>query len=235
MAFVAARMAEQLQLAFGPDRRREILAPGATLLRGVASACAADLLASIAELSAAAPFRHMQTAAGRSLAAAMTNCGTWGWVGDRRGYRYERCDPASGKPWPAMPSRLRQLATDWAGAAGFVGFVPDACLINRYAIGTGMALHQDRDEEDFAEPIVSVSLGLPVAFLWGGERRSDPASAVELQHGDVLVFGGPARLRFHGVRKLRRGLHAATGPVRFNLTLRRARRDGAGDGPAVAP
>lgn len=183
----------------------------------------------------AAPFRHMQTTAGRSLAAAMTNCGTWGWVGDRRGYRYERLDPDSGQPWPAMAESLQRAAGEWAATAGFAGFVPDACLINRYVVGAGMALHQDRDEEDFAEPIVSVSLGLPVAFLWGGEHRSDVSTAVELRHGDVLVFGGPARLRFHGVRKLRRGQHPATGALRFNLTLRRARRSGAEGGPATAP
>jgi alkylated DNA repair protein (DNA oxidative demethylase) len=227
-------MAQQLSLAFDSTRGNEWLAPGALLLRGAALADAAGLLGSIAAVAAAAPFRHMQTTTGRSLAAAMTNCGSWGWVGDRRGYRYERCDPESGQPWPALPASLQRLAGEWAAAAGYADFAPDACLVNRYAVGAGMALHQDRDEEDFDAPIVSVSLGLPVDFLWGGQRRGDRATAVELLHGDVLVFGGPARLRFHGVRKLRRGHHPATGSVRFNLTLRRARRGSAAGGSAVA-
>lgn len=202
--------------------RRESLADGACVLRGFARAAAPELLAAVAHIITAAPFRHMLTPGGRSMAVAMTNCGPLGWVSDRRGYRYSPFDPASGVPWPPMPEPLRRLAEDAAAEAGFAGFAPDACLINRYEPGTRLSLHQDRDEAEFDAPIVSVSLGLPAVFLFGGLVRSDRQRRIPLGHGDVVVWGGAARLRFHGVLPIAEGNHPATGGCRINLTFRRA-------------
>jgi DNA oxidative demethylase len=207
---------------FDGERRVLPLAEGAVVLGGFATSDAAGLLAAVAATAAVAPFRHMVTPGGRQMSVAMTNCGAAGWVGDRRGYRYDRIDPATGSPWPAMPTVFVDLAARAASAAGFEGFVPDACLINRYQPGARLSLHQDRDEQDFAAPIVSVSLGLPAVFLWGGEKRSDRARRVVLAHGDVLVWGGPARMTFHGVLPLADGGHPLTARTRINLTLRRA-------------
>jgi alkylated DNA repair protein (DNA oxidative demethylase) len=156
------------------------------------------------------------------MSVAMSNCGTLGWLSDRRGYRYDRIDPESGRPWPALPDSFAALARRAAAQAGFEGFVPDACLINRYAPGARLSLHQDRDEREPVHPIVSVSLGLPATFLFGGARRSDRALRVPLVHGDVVVWGGPARLHYHGVLPVPDGEHPLTGPWRINLTLRRA-------------
>jgi alkylated DNA repair protein (DNA oxidative demethylase) len=164
----------------------------------------------------------MVTPGGFRMSVAMTNCGSYGWVTDRNGYRYDAVDPESGKEWPRMPESLLQLAVDAAARAGFKGFVPDACLINRYEPGARMSLHQDRNERDFDQPIVSVSLGLPAVFLFGGSKRADKPRRVELRHGDVMVWGGPSRLRYHGVMPLRDGLHPVVGRHRINLTLRRA-------------
>jgi alkylated DNA repair protein (DNA oxidative demethylase) len=157
------------------------------------------------------------------MSVAMTNCGGIGWVTDRTGYRYDALDPESGKPWPAMPSSFRELAGQAAAQAGFDRFSPDACLINRYQPGARMSLHQDKDELDFGAPIVSVSLGLPAIFLFGGLKRSDKASRFRLQHGDIAVWGGPARLLFHGVAPLADGEHPVMGRQRINLTFRKAR------------
>ncbi|MGJ4949277.1 DNA oxidative demethylase AlkB [Bradyrhizobium sp. HKCCYLS20291] len=205
----------------GPSR--EPLAPGAVLLRGFARSHETELLAAIETITAQAPFRRMITPGGHQMSVAMTNCGAFGWVTDRSGYRYDAVDPESGKTWPAMPSLFRQLAEQAAGAAGFAGFAPDACLINRYEPGAKMSLHQDRDERDLDEPIVSVSLGLPATFLFGGLKRSDKTQRHRLVHGDVVVWGGPARLAFHGVAPLADGEHARLGRRRINLTFRRAR------------
>lgn len=201
---------------------RVVLAPGAFLLRGYAGDCAADLLAAVSEIAAAAPFRHLVTSGGKRMSVAMTNCGGLGWVSDRKGYRYEAADPLTGRPWPEMPGLFRQLAADAAAAAGFAGFAPEACLINLYEPGTRLTLHQDRDERNYDQPIVSVSLGLPATFLFGGPRRTDPRLRVALCHGDVVVWGGPARLHYHGVLPLAEGEHPATGRQRINLTFRRA-------------
>ncbi len=198
------------------------IAPGAVLLPGAALGEAPALLAAIRDVLARAPWRQMLTPGGFRMSVAMSNCGALGWVSDRRAYRYSPIDPDSGQPWPAMPAVLQALATDSAGRAGFAGFVPDACLINRYAPGARMALHQDRDEADFSQPIVSLSLGLPAVFLFGGLERSDKPERLPLAHGDVLVWGGPARLRFHGVLPVKDGLHPATGACRLNLTFRKA-------------
>ena len=208
-------------LATDPPQRQP-LADGACVLRGFARAAAPQLLLAVEAIAAAAPFRHMVTPGGLSMAVAMTNCGALGWVSDRRGYRYAARDPASGLPWPAMPEPLRRLAEDAAAAGGFPGFAPDACLINRYQPGTRLSLHQDRDEVDFAWPIVSVSLGLPAVFLFGGLTRQERPLRVPLGHGDVVVWGGAARLRFHGVLPIAEGSHPATGACRINLTFRRA-------------
>lgn len=198
------------------------IAPGAVLLRGFAAGEATDLLRAIDQVAAAAPFRHMETPGGYRMSVAMTNCGTAGWVTDRRGYRYSETDPLTGKPWPAMPPAFRDLAANAAAAAGFADFRPDACLVNRYAPGARMSLHQDKDERDFTQPIVSLSLGLPAMFLFGGLRRSDRPTRLKLLSGDVVVWGGPARKAFHGIDPVPEGRDETAGAVRFNLTLRKA-------------
>jgi len=198
------------------------MAEGAVLLRGFARPVEAELIAGIGAIVAQAPFRHMVTPGGHSMSVAMTNCGRIGWVTDLRGYRYDGNDPETAKPWPAMPPSFRRLAGEAAIAAGFATFEPDACLINCYAPGARMSLHQDKDETDFAAPIVSVSLGLPATFLFGGMQRSDKPRRFRLEHGDIVVWGGPARLAFHGVAPLADGEHALTGRQRINLTFRKA-------------
>jgi alkylated DNA repair protein (DNA oxidative demethylase) len=211
--------------ASAPDLRpsRESMAEGAVLLRGFAKPVEADLIAGLREIVEQAPFRHMLTPGGHRMSVAMTNCGSAGWVTDRSGYRYDASDPETGKPWPAMPPLFRELAEQAAGDAGFGGFSPDACLVNRYQVGARMSLHQDKDEDDFGAPIVSVSLGLPAIFLFGGLKRSDKPRRFRLQHGDIAVWGGPARLVFHGVAPLADGEHASLGRQRINLTFRTAR------------
>jgi DNA oxidative demethylase len=199
------------------------MAEGAVLLRGFAKPVEADLVAALHDVVAQAPFRHMVTPGGHRMSVAMTNCGSFGWVTDRSGYRYDANDPEAGRLWPAMPPSLRDLAERAAHHAGFGGFSPDACLINRYQPGARMSLHQDRDEHDFGAPIVSVSLGLPATFLFGGSKRSDKPRRFRLEHGDIAVWGGPARLAFHGVAPLADGDHALIGRQRINLTFRKAR------------
>jgi alkylated DNA repair protein (DNA oxidative demethylase) len=208
-----------------PDVRpsQELMAEGAVLLRGFAGPAEAALIAALRDIVAQAPFRHMLTPGGHQMSVAMTNCGEAGWVTDRTGYRYDTSDPVSGKSWPAMPPSFRELAGRAADHAGFEGFSPDACLINRYLPGARMSLHQDKDEDDFGAPIVSVSLGLPAIFLFGGLKRSDKARRFRLEHGDIAVWGGPARLAFHGVARLADGEHALMGRQRINLTFRKAR------------
>jgi alkylated DNA repair protein (DNA oxidative demethylase) len=199
----------------------ELLAPGTVLLRAFARASAPALMNAVAAVARQAPFRQMTTPGGYRMSVAMTNCGRAGWTTDATGYRYGSIDPDSGMPWPAMPTEFATLACDAAARAGFT-FAPDACLINRYEPGSRLSLHQDRDERDFSAPIVSVSLGLPAVFLLGGERRTDKTQRVGLLHGDVLVWGGPARLRYHGVLPLREGEHSLLGRCRINLTFRKA-------------
>lgn len=201
----------------------DTLAPGAVVLRGFARDVEQDLLAAVRDVSAAAPFRNLITPGGLRMSVAMTNCGDAGWVSDRTGYRYDPVDPQSGEHWPAMPEVLRALARRAAEAAGYPGFAPDACLINRYLPGTRLSLHQDRDELDLRAPIVSVSLGLPATFLWGGLRRADRPDRIQLAHGDVVVWGGPSRLVFHGITPLADGDHPLTGHERINLTFRKTR------------
>ena len=205
------------------SRTIEDLGPGALLLRGFAFDDAPALMGALNDIVARAPFRHMVTPGGFRMSVAMTNCGSFGWVTDRRGYRYESRDPLSGLPWPSMPTPFLDLATRSAACAGYAGFSPDACLINRYEPGSRLTLHQDKNEEDFGAPIVSVSMGLPATFLFGGDERSAKARRVRVFHGDVAVWGGPSRLAFHGIAPLPDGEHPVTGAHRINLTLRRAR------------
>jgi alkylated DNA repair protein (DNA oxidative demethylase) len=200
----------------------EPLEPGAVVLRRFAMARDAELLAAVLEVIEQAPLRHMVTPGGFRMSVAMTNCGELGWVTDRTGYRYDAIDPESGRPWPSMPAAFMRLAAEAASQAGFGAFVPDACLVNRYEPGTRLSLHQDRNERDFGQPIVSVSLGLPAVFLFGGPRRADKARRVPLGHGDVVVWGGPARLHYHGVLPLKEGTHPFMGACRINLTFRKA-------------
>jgi alkylated DNA repair protein (DNA oxidative demethylase) len=214
--------AEQQGLFDAADDARLELEPGAWLLRGFALDDATALLATIAQVAQGAPWRNMETAGGWRMSVAMTNCGDAGWLSDRRGYRYDAIDPLTGRPWPALPALFRALAVRAAQAAGFAAFQPDACLINRYEPGARLSLHQDRNEADFGEPIVSVSLGVPATFLWGGTERAQRPRRLRLVHGDVVVWGGPARLNYHGVDTLREDHHPLTGRLRFNLTCRRA-------------
>jgi DNA oxidative demethylase len=199
------------------------MAEGAVLLRGFLGDCEPGLIAALRDIVAAAPFRRMFTPGGHQMSVAMTNCGSAGWVTDRSGYRYSPDDPDTGKPWPVMPPLLRELADRAAMRAGFAGFAPDVCLINRYVPGAKMSLHQDKDELDFGAPIVSVSLGLPAIFMFGGLTRSDKPRRFRLEHGDVAVWGGPSRLFYHGVAPLAEGNHPVMGPQRLNLTFRKIR------------
>ena len=198
------------------------LPPGVRWLEGFALDWEEALLDALAHVINAAPLRHMLTPGGQRMSVAMTNCGALGWITDRRGYRYTPLDPRSGAPWPALPEVIRELAAVASLAAGYPRFEPDACLINSYAPGARMSLHQDRDERDFSAPIVSVSLGLPAIFLLGGLTRRDRPLRLPLVHGDVVVWGGPARLAYHGVVPVAEGQHPKLGRQRINLTLRRA-------------
>lgn len=201
----------------------EALAPGAVVLRGFALPEERAIFPALDGIVAAAPFRHLVTPGGFTMSVAMTNCGSLGWVSDRRGYRYEAQDPHTGSAWPDMPEVFRKLAVSAAARAGYPHFAPDACLINRYAPGSRLTLHQDRNEHDLRQPIVSVSLGVPATFLFGGLARGDRQSRTGLVHGDVVVWGGPSRLAFHGILPLKPGHHPVTGDCRINLTFRNVR------------
>ena len=204
------------------ELRQEQLRPGPMVLRQFVVREETVLLSALEDVIARAPFRHMVTPGGLLMSVAMTNCGSLGWVTDRTGYRYDTIDPMSGLRWPPMPDAFLQLATNAAAQAGYSTYVPDACLINRYQSGARLSLHQDKNEQDFDQPIVSVSLGIPAVFLFGGLSRADKAIRVDLAHGDVVVWGGPARLRYHGVLPLKEGYHRLVGDSRINLTFRKA-------------
>lgn len=200
----------------------EIMAEGAALLRGVARPYETALLAALSDITAQSPFRHMVTPGGFTMSVAMTNCGAAGWITDRTGYRYDRNDPETGRHWPPMPDCFFELAIEAARRGGYPDFRPDACLINRYEPGARLSLHQDKNERDFSNPIVSVSLGLPATFQFGGLKRTAPVRKFALRHGDVAVWGGPSRLFYHGVLQLKDGVHESVGRMRINLTFRGA-------------
>lgn len=204
-----------------PEAAQEQLAPGAVLLRGFAQSMDAELLRAIEGVLAQAPLRYMQTPGGYTMSVGTTSCGSLGWVSDPRGYRYAAQDPLSGQPWPAMPVCFVDLACNAAAQAGYADFAPESCLINTYLPGAKLSLHQDKDEKDLSAPIVSVSLGLPAVFLFGGAKRSDKPHRYRLMHGDVVVWGGVSRLAYHGVLPLADGEHALLGRRRINLTFRR--------------
>lgn len=204
---------------------REALGAQACVLRGFALPYVEELLPALETVRNMAPFRHMVTPGGFTMSVALTSCGELGWTTDRRGYRYTGHDPQSGDPWPPMPEVFLRLARDAASAAGFDDFRPDACLVNRYLPGARLSLHQDKDEKDLGAPIVSVSLGIPAVFLFGGNARSDKTRRVPLFHGDVAVWGGVDRLRYHGIMPLKETHHPLLGAQRINLTFRKAGRD----------
>ena len=206
-----------------PELSKEDLCPGAVVLRNFALQDETALLREVHDVIARSPFRHMVTRGGFRMSAAMTNCGNFGWVTDRKGYRYQAVDPETGDPWPPMSDAFRHLAIAGAREAGFPNFIPDSCLINRYEPGAKMSLHQDINEQDFTHPIVSVSLGIPAVFLFGGAQRSGKTTRVPLFHGDIVVWGGPARLNYHGILPLKEASHPLVGAYRLNLTFRKAR------------
>jgi DNA oxidative demethylase len=205
-----------------PGAPIEAIAPGALLLRGFVRDDAEALLCAVERITAASPFRNMVTPGGFTMSVAMTNCGKAGWITDRRGYRYAEIDPLTEKPWPAMPKLFADLAARAAATAGFADFAPDGCLVNRYEPGARMSPHQDKDERDFTQPIVSISLGLAATFLFGGEKRSDRPKRLRLESGDVVVWGGPARMAFHGIDPVSQSVDSLTGVYRYNLTMRKA-------------
>lgn len=217
--FIDSQLAETADT----DTGQQPLGPGSVILRRFAAATDTVFVNAINDIALQAPFRHMQTPGGFTMSAAMTNCGLVGWISDTTGYRYTTEDPLSGKPWPPLPASFIQLANRAATAAGFQNYQPEVCLINRYEPGAKMSLHQDKNERDFSQPIVSVSLGLPMTFLFGGMKRKDKPDRIQLQHGDVVVWGGEDRLRYHGVLALKDGDHPLLGRCRINLTFRKAR------------
>ena len=217
-----AATGDLLRGARGSGRGAEALAEGAVLLAGFAAPDAAELIMALGPILALAPFRHMVTPGGHRMSVAMTNCGDAGWVTDRRGYRYDAVDPMTERRWPPMPAAFRAVAMRAAAAAGFTDFEPNSCLINRYEPAARLSLHQDRNERDFAAPIVSVSLGLPAVFLFGGLRRGDRPRRIRLESGDVVVWGGAARLAFHGIERVLAGDDGPSGRCRINLTFRKA-------------
>lgn len=206
---------------FAADAGPVRLGDGIALLRGFADT--KTLFPLILRLAERAPFRHLVTPGGQTMSVAMTNCGNVGWVSDRSGYRYSSRDPLTERDWPAMPDAFMSLALSAAKAAGFPDFVPDACLVNRYSAGARLTAHRDADEQNFAQPIVSVSLGLPASFAFYGLTRGGKGTSVPLVDGDVLVWGGPSRLVYHAVRPIKPGVHPLTGEYRYNLTFRHAR------------
>lgn len=210
-----------LELFAGRGEPKIPLGDGITLLRGFADT--AKLFPLILRIAECAPFRHLVTPGGQAMSVAMTNCGPVGWVSDRTGYRYSSRDPLTDRDWPRMPGEFARLALEAATAGGFPQFVPDACLINRYAPGARLTAHRDADEQNFEQPIVSVSLGLPASFAFYGLTRGGKGRSVALQDGDVLVWGGPSRLVYHAVRPVKPGQHPLTGGLRYNLTFRHAR------------
>lgn len=200
----------------------EILGPGSMLFHAFAIRYAEVVFSDLQKIAQQAAFRQMITPGGFQMSVSITNCGELGWISDRKGYRYVAIDPLTDKPWPSIPQSFMMLAQRAAEQAGYSDFIPDACLINRYDVGSKMSLHQDRNEKDFSAPVVSLSMGLPAVFMFGGNERTDQYANTLLEHGDVMVWGGPDRLRFHGVKQIKPGSHPLCGEARFNLTFRKA-------------
>jgi alkylated DNA repair protein (DNA oxidative demethylase) len=201
----------------------EQIGPQSFVFRGLALPLIDRLLPALEAVLTRAPFRNMITPGGYTMSVALSSCGQFGWTTDRSGYQYTRLNPHTGQPWPPMPNVFMELAQSAAQAAGFADFIPDACLINRYIPGAKLALHQDKDERGYEWPVVSVSLGIPAMFLFGGHARSDATQKVPLFHGDVVVWGGEDRLRYHGVMPIRQAEHPQLGEQRINFTFRKAR------------
>lgn len=210
-----------MNMLFSDEDNRLLIAEDAFLLKGFLLGNGQALISALDEVVEQSPFRYMVTPGGYGMSVAMTNCGPWGWVTDHKGYRYQKSDPVTNKPWPEMPTIFIELARKAAEMAGFYHFSPDACLINRYSVGAKLSLHQDKDEMDFSQPIVSFSLGLPATFDFGGLTREAPKTALLLEHGDVVVWGGESRLNYHGVRSIKAGCHPVLGEFRINITFRR--------------
>jgi alkylated DNA repair protein (DNA oxidative demethylase) len=215
-----------IDLFADPDVRQpakaERIGEQSFVLRGFALPWIERLLPALERVLLAAPFRQMVTPGGFTMSVGLSSCGTLGWTTDRTGYRYTRIDPQTGQPWPEMPAVFLELAQAAALEAGFSDFIPDSCLINRYVPGARMSLHQDKNERSYSAPIVSVSLGLPAMFLFGGHERSDKSQRVPLFHGDIVVWGGVDRLRYHGILPLKDGQHSQLGAQRINFTFRTA-------------
>lgn len=211
-----------MQLFSALEPAQQTFASGLVYLRGFALTHEDQLLADLHAVIAAAPLRTMMTPMGYPMSVATTSCGALGWVGDTTGYGYSAVDPISQLPWPTIPNSFIQLAQTAASAAGFDDFLPDACLINQYQVGTKMGLHRDKDERDFTQPIVSVSLGIPARFQFGGNKRSDKPIQILLSHGDVVVWGGASRMFYHGVMTIQPNHHPKLGNTRINLTFRKA-------------
>ncbi len=204
------------------ETKPEKIGEGAILLRGFALREAAEIQAELKKVAAKAKPRKMQTPGGHYMSVAMTNCGEAGWTTDRKGYQYAKVDPETGRLWPEIPEVMMRLAARAAETAGYPDFEPDSCLINYYEPASKMGLHQDKNEEDYSQPIVSVSLGISATFLFGGLKRTDPTRKIKLEHGDVVVWGGRSRMVYHGIAPLKAGEHPETGALRINLTFRKA-------------
>jgi DNA oxidative demethylase len=198
-----------------------VIAPGAVLMRAFGRADDVDILQAVESVIAQAPLRHLQTPGGYTMSIQTTRCGSMGWVSEPGGYRYAPSNPSTRAPWPAMPQCLLDFAVRAATEAGYPDFVPDSCMVNQYLPGNKLGLHQDRDERDLRAPVVSLSLGLPAIFLFGGLQRTGKTQRYRLAHGDVVVWGGPSRLAFHGVLPVADGDHALVGRRRVNVTFRK--------------
>jgi DNA oxidative demethylase len=211
-----------MDLFFGQTAETIPLAPGAYYLPGFALPGMDTLWRCVQQQMAATPPQQMMTPMGYLMSVGTMSMGSWGWVSDAQGYRYSAINPSNNQPWPPLPAAILQLAADAAEKAGYPHFVPDSCLINVYTPGSKMGLHQDKNERDFSQPIISVSLGIPAIFLFGGAKRSDKPARILLQHGDVVVWGGASRRFYHGVAAIKPHAHSLTGNLRINLTLRKA-------------
>jgi len=195
----------------------EEIFPGAVLMRSLALPQDNEFFTAAEAIIAARPLHHTTTPSGLPMGVMVTDCG------DSRAFanRWDTANPERMRLWPPMPPLLRDFAIRCAVRSGFPQFRPDACHINRYQAGTKLGLHQDRHECDWTQPIVSLSFGLECIFLLGGLQRTDKPRRILLEHGDVIVWGGPSRMRFHGVQPLKPGHHPLTGPYRYNLTFRK--------------